>query len=270
MDPQPAPTYMQSAKEAKGHGSALLQSTIGQHPMAAAVLLGLLIILIIVLMVKVYMLKHPSPTTPTKSSMTAGHIGSRPQPTNVSSQGSNWAQGGHFSADQSSHNLHPLGHQSPSVPYRAAPQGTYRAAPQGTFRAAPQGTYREHLAAGAPAAKAAAKPPVLAKAPAAGAKAPAAPCPPGSTTVSYQNPDGAMMVRCIAKSSIPTTVSMDCNKTPWDPLATSEAHALGMVGSLQQDGYGEALLQSAIDPDAAGGTGALSDDYLQQVMDGSS
>ena len=257
---------MQSAKEAKGHGSALLQSTIGQHPMAAAVLIGVLIILIIILMVKVYMLKNPTTPSPTKSSMTAGHSVGRPQPPHVSSQGSNWAHGGHFSGDTNSDNLHP-----------ASRQPVYRAAP--TFNRP-----REHLAAGAPAAAPAAKAPAAAtppvpakapaagaKAPAAGAKAPAAPCPPGSTTVSYQNPDGAMMVRCIAKSSIPTTVSMDCNKTPWDPLATSEAYALGMVGSLQQDGYGEALLQSAIDPDAAaGGTGALSDDYLQQVMDGSS
>lgn len=43
------PTYSQSLAEAKGHGKAFLQSTIGSHPMATAIVIAVLILLVLVL-----------------------------------------------------------------------------------------------------------------------------------------------------------------------------------------------------------------------------
>ena len=43
------PTYSQSFGEAKGHGKAFIQSTIGAHPNATAVVMGSLVVLVIVL-----------------------------------------------------------------------------------------------------------------------------------------------------------------------------------------------------------------------------
>ena len=40
---------------------------------------------------------------------------------------------------------------------------------------------------------------------------------------------------------------MTACKASWDPAASAEAEALATVGSLQQDGYGDAALQNAID-----------------------
>jgi hypothetical protein len=46
---QPAYTYSQSFNEATGHGKALFQSTIGHHPVAAAVAMGGLVFVILIL-----------------------------------------------------------------------------------------------------------------------------------------------------------------------------------------------------------------------------
>jgi hypothetical protein len=43
------PSYSQSLAEAKGHGKAFLQSTIGAHPMATAVVIAVLVLLVLVL-----------------------------------------------------------------------------------------------------------------------------------------------------------------------------------------------------------------------------
>lgn len=44
-----APTYSASAAEAAGHGKSMIQSTLGQHPVATGVVIGVLVLLILVL-----------------------------------------------------------------------------------------------------------------------------------------------------------------------------------------------------------------------------
>jgi hypothetical protein len=48
-------SYTQSLQEAKGHGKALIRSTIGQHPVATAVALGVMLVLVLVL---IYVAMH--------------------------------------------------------------------------------------------------------------------------------------------------------------------------------------------------------------------
>jgi hypothetical protein len=62
-----APTYTQSMKEAKGHGQAFLQSTVGQHPVTAAVVMGILVIIILVLIYYVIHYKTAAEAAGSKS-----------------------------------------------------------------------------------------------------------------------------------------------------------------------------------------------------------
>ena len=51
------PSYRASASEAAGHGKAFFKSTIGQHPVASAGVLGSLVLLVIILMFVAYHFK---------------------------------------------------------------------------------------------------------------------------------------------------------------------------------------------------------------------
>ena len=44
-----APTYSASAAEAAGHGKSMIRSTLGQHPVATGVVIGVLVLLILFL-----------------------------------------------------------------------------------------------------------------------------------------------------------------------------------------------------------------------------
>jgi hypothetical protein len=94
--------------------------------------------------------------------------------------------------------------------------------------------------------------------------APAGACPPGRHAITYQDPQGALMVRCGQNNVGPDMTA--CRGT-WDPAATAEAQALATVGSLQHDSYGERSLMGAVDLafDATTAAG-LSDAQLQNLM----
>ena len=53
-------------QEAKGHGSALIKSTIGQHPLATAAVMGVLMLLILILLFYVVKYKNKTPAPPAK------------------------------------------------------------------------------------------------------------------------------------------------------------------------------------------------------------
>jgi hypothetical protein len=91
---------------------------------------------------------------------------------------------------------------------------------------------------------------------------PASPCPPGMTATTYQDPDGSLLTRCVPAGYNP---NMSACSAGWDPAATAEAEALATVGSLEQDGYGEASLQKAIAL-AYDGTAGFTDTQLSALM----
>lgn len=64
-------------------------------------------------------------------------------------------------------------------------------------------------------------------------------CPAGSTPVSYYAADNSLQTHCVDIDP------MACSRG-WSPAATLEAAALGSVGSLVQDTYGEQKLQAAV------------------------
>ena len=96
------------------------------------------------------------------------------------------------------------------------------------------------------------------------------PCAAGMTPVTYQNPDGSLLTRCVSSGpsvvADPTAILAACGMT-WDPAATAEAQALATVGSFQHDAYGERKLQNAINAAYDSNVG-LTDDQLAQVMAG--
>jgi hypothetical protein len=96
------------------------------------------------------------------------------------------------------------------------------------------------------------------------------PCAAGMTPVTYQNPDGSLLTRCVSSGpsvvADPTAILAACGMT-WDPAATAEAQALATVGSFQHDGYGERKLQNAINAAYDSNVG-ITDDQLAQVMAG--
>lgn len=87
-------------------------------------------------------------------------------------------------------------------------------------------------------------------------------CHPGDHLVQYQNPDGAVLSRCVRNGSGPPA---NCNNTEWALGAQMEAAALGTVGSFPHTHWGEGNLRSAVDA-AADGTVGMSDDDLADVM----
>ena len=96
------------------------------------------------------------------------------------------------------------------------------------------------------------------------------PCAAGMTPVTYVNPDGKTMTRCVSSGpsviADPTAILAACGMT-WDPAATAEAQALATVGSFQHNSWGERKLQSAIDAAYDSNVG-LTDDQLAQAMAG--
>ncbi len=88
-------------------------------------------------------------------------------------------------------------------------------------------------------------------------------CAPGETPVTYQNPDGSMMVYCRNTNALPGPATV-CKKG-WDPAASAEAEALATVGALEHDSYGEKKLQRAVDAAYDSNVG-LSDEQLSAVM----
>jgi len=71
------------------------------------------------------------------------------------------------------------------------------------------------------------------------------PCPAGTTALTYQDVDGALLTRCVSNGGLPSMNNSAC-KQIWDPAAAAEAEALAAVGSYQHDHYGERSLQHAI------------------------
>jgi len=70
-------------------------------------------------------------------------------------------------------------------------------------------------------------------------------CPTGTTALTYQDVDGALLTRCVSNGGLPSMNNSAC-KQIWDPAAAAEAEALATVGSYQHDHYGERSLQHAI------------------------
>jgi len=219
-------SYSQSLAEASGHGKAFLQSTIGAHPVASAVAMGVLILLIIIL--GFYVAHYRS-----QCSKGNFHVA----PISNLTTGNNNPLWWHGSMDAG--NWGPV-HREATAWNVAAYHPGWRA---GATRRAGR---REGLAAGN------------------GGSAPASPCGPGETAVTYQDPDGgAMMTYCRSTDALPGPGTV-CGRG-WDPAATAEAQALATVGSLQHDSYGEKKLQGAINAAYDGNVG-LSDDQLATLM----
>jgi hypothetical protein len=214
--------------EAKGHGKAFLQTTIGQHPVATAVIMGILVVLILIL--AFYVAKY-------KAKASKGSFGVR-----------------------SIHNLN-TGGNNPLWWHGAGDAGWGGPVHRETT-ATQAAHYMPHLRGGSQVEhghmhQARRHREGLATAPAA-----AGPCPAGMTAVTYQDVDGSMLTRCVPADYTP---DMSTCKAGWDPAASAEAQALATVGSLQHDSYGERRLQGAINAAYDSNIG-LTDAQLQELM----
>lgn len=187
------PSYTASFVEATGHAHGFLKSTIGTHPVAAAVLMAVLVLVILYLM---YAL------TKCRSMSGKGTFGIRPY-----------------------NNLH-TGNNNPLWWHGSGDAGwggpVHREATDIHLAAyMPQAGHREGLSS-APVANH---------------------CPSGTTAVTYQNEEGALLTRCVSAGY---KANLSACNGGWDPTAVAEAQALATVGAYQHDDYGEAGLQAAI------------------------
>ena len=232
-----APTYAQSFKEASGHGKAFLKSTIGAHPTATAVVMAILVVLILVL--GYYVAHYKSKCD--KGGKAGFHIYS-PGNLDTGNNSPLWQFG-----SMDAGNWGPV-HRDPT-PWNVAAytprwrDGNYRlAAVNGTVL--PTVATKEGMMGGMPSA-------------------PAGPCGPGETPVSYQNPDGSTMTYCRSTNVLPGPATV-CG-AGWDPAATAEAEALATVGALQHQAFAEKKLQRGINAAYDSNTG-LSDTQLETLM----
>ncbi len=225
-----AASYAQSFSEAKSHGSAFLRSTIGAHPNATAVVIAVLVVLVLIL--AYYVVQY-------KSKCDKGKAGFHVTSTGNLDTGNNnplWQFG-----SMDAGNWGPV-HREATVWNEAVVHPGWRA---GHYRlAAKIPATKEGMYGGAPAP-------------------PGNVCAPGETPVTYQNPDGSMMVYCRNTNALPGPATV-CKKG-WDPAASAEAEALATVGALEHDSYGEKKLQRAVDAAYDSNVG-LSDEQLSAVM----
>jgi hypothetical protein len=213
-------------QEAKGHSKAFLQSTIGQHPVATAVIMGILVVLILIL--AFYVAKY-------KAKASKGTFGIR-SINNLNTGGNNplwW----HGSGDAGWGG--PVQRENTAIQAAAFMPHLHQGSQVEHDHMHQLRRYREGLAT-----------------------APASLCPAGTSAVSYQDDDGSMLTRCVPAGYSP---DMSTCKDGWDPAASAEAQALATVGSLQHDSYGERRLQSAINVAYDGNVG-LTDAQLQELM----
>ncbi len=226
------PTYTQSLMETKEHGKAILHSTIGRHPGTAAIVLGVLVLIVIVLSVVLA-------RTRARCHKSGFHI----YPHGNLDTGSNnplWQFG-----SMDAGNWGPV-HREATAWNVAAYEPGWRA---GRYRAA-SGRNTSHLSCGKEG---------MAPGPARAGS----PCGPGETPVTYRNPDGTTLTYCRSSDVLPGPPTV-CG-VGWDPAASAEAQALATVGSLQHDSYGERRLQTAVDGAYDSNVG-LSDRDLEALM----
>jgi hypothetical protein len=208
------------------HGHNFLKSTIGEHPVAAALFMAALVVLILVL--GYYVAYYKSACT--KSGF---HI----TPANNMQTGNNlpiWQLGAMDAGDWG-----PI-HRATTDTQAAVYHPAWRS---GTWHKIHPHHHREGLAIGPSAQDSA--------------------CGPGQTPYTYQNPDGSTVTYCQSNDVLPGPATV-CSGT-WDPAATAEAQALATVGSFQHDSYGERKLQKAINA-AYDSDPTLSDDQLNTLM----
>jgi len=198
MDP-----YIQSANLAGKHGKEIFRVTIGQHPVAAAMLGALLIFLIIGLTVMLMQCKKK---------LHKGTFGVR-QVNNLTT-GNNNPLWWHGSADAGSGgSIHRDITRTQAAAYM--PNLRYHNGIHEGLETSPDESGVTSQ------------------------------CPAGTTALTYQDVDGALLTRCVAKGGLPSMNNSAC-KQIWDPAARAEAQALATVGSYQHDHYGEKSLQHAI------------------------
>lgn len=226
---QPQPTYAASYQEAKGHGKAFLKSTIGAHPLASALVMGSLVVLVIILGFAVVHYKS-------KCGKSGFHVYS-PGNLDTGNNSPLWQFG-----SMDAGNWGPV-HRD-ATPWNVAiyhpgwRTGNYRLASE-------SGASKEGMMGGSPSAPAGNM------------------CAPGETPVQYANADGSVMTYCRNSNALPGPPTV-CG-TGWDPAASAEAEALATVGALPHDSYGERRLQRAVNAAYDANIG-LSDDQLNALM----
>jgi hypothetical protein len=244
MESQQQMTYSQSASAAGVHGKALIRSTIGAHPVTTAAVMGVLVVLVLIMMYH---------SAKSRSASKAGFGISPVNNLNTGGMNSMWylgsgdaGWGGSLHREATNYGV---GAYVPGM--RANHIGRRLGAPNGVregLATSPDGTPIDLSTSGANPG----------------------PCAAGMTPVTYQNPDGSLLTRCVSSGPSvvgdPSAILSACGQT-WDPAATAEAQALATVGSFQHDSYGERKLQNAINAAFDSNVG-LTDDQLAQVMAG--
>ena len=230
--PASGPTFGETAAKAKGHASAFFKTTIGEHPVASAVAMGVLVLVIVVL--AFYVSKYKTASAACSTASTKSGFGVR-SVNNLSTGGNNplwWHGAGDAGWGGSVH-------RETTATQAAAymPQFRRGDAVEHAHMHQPH-HFREGLAT-----------------------APESLCQAGQTAVTYQNPDGTVLTRCVAAGG---SADMSACKASWDPAATAEAQALATVGSFQHDSYGDRALQGAINK--AYDVDGLTDEQLAQMM----
>lgn len=231
------------ATSAQYHGKKFLESTIGCHPVSAAVVIGVLVLLVvIVIAVAVRKNNDLKACTSGKS----GFAGARSNNLTTGNNNPLWWWG---SADASLYGS--VGR--PSTAYHAA---TWNPAWRSdTRKPIHHGGKREGLATPLPPVM----PPTM---PASGG---GLECVPGWK----MGADGMCHFPSHDTAPVGPQNASNCarNVHEWDPAATAEAQALAQVQALPPDNYGERLLQNAVNLayDANPGDG-LSDAQLEGLM----
>ena len=212
--------------EAAGHGNSVFESTIGQHPTTAGIVMGVLMLIILILAVMLYgcQTKAAVVTPSTKSSFSSGgYHGFTSHPNLLG------------------------GHDAGGMPIGNTAENYYP-----LLRYGGGGDNARWMREGLVTAPAA--PGVMPQ--------PTGVCGAGQVARTYQNPNGALETVCVSKAA---AADMSTCSAKWDLAATAEAQALATVGSYQHDMYGERALQSAINA-AYDGNAGLTDAELQTLM----